>query len=369
MKVSIVSSWDEAFFNDWVELQRRLYSKEKGVLPESREDFRTLLADPSTFPHETWRAVSVSVEGQVCARALVAVSQQRSDVAKVGFIECTESEEVFEKLWQQVELAARELGASKIKGPINLHFFVSYRWKTWGKAKPFYGEPQQKSYYPRFFARVGMLQIKTWDTFRIRFWRSKRQYGEIRAAKKPEHRLRIRGVNMKRFDDEMAIIHQLFIDTFKDMPEYEPIPFESFKKIYAGFRHIISPWFAFIIEHDSRPVAFCVNFMDPHSIIAQYHRLSRWMPNLLAKLWLLLRIKLNFSRLLIMYVGRLPAPDGQEYKGIQSLVAKKMFWPVALSQPQLLICYTAEDSPALKSYAEDQKEMLSSYAVFEKKLH
>jgi hypothetical protein len=109
--------------------------------------------------------------------------------------------------------------------------------------------------------------------------------------------------------------------------------------------------------------------MDPHAIILQYHRLQKRLPSKLAQLWLLIRIKMNFSRLLIMYVGRLPAPDGKEFKGIQSLVAKKMFWPVALSQPQLLICYTAEDSPALKSYTEDQKEMISKYAVFAKNLN
>jgi hypothetical protein len=368
MKLQKTAQWDEAFFSDWVTLQRRLYASDKKVIQETLDDFQVLLKEQKTFPDDRWMALSLSDESGLRARALVAVSNNRPELAKVGFIECDNDEAIFRELWGHVEAAARELGANRIKGPINLHFFVSYRWKTWGKAKPFYGEPQQKAYYLKFFEMVGMKQAKTWDTFRIRFWRSKRQYGEIREAKKPEHRLHIRGVDMSRFDEEMAIIHRLFIDTFKEMPEFEPIPFESFKQIYAGFRHIISPFFAFIIEHEQKPVAFCVNFMDPHSIITQYHRLNRWLPSLMAKLWLLLRIKMNFSRLLIMYVGRMPAPHGQEFKGIQSLVAKKMFWPVALSQPQLLICYTAEDSPALKSYAEDQKEMLSSYAVFEKAL-
>lgn len=368
MRIERRTVWDEAFFQDWVAQHSRLYAGEKRVLPESLEDYRGLLEKPESFPQDKWIALSLYSEKELRARVLVVVSAYRPDVAKVGFIESDDAPLDFRFLWDEVERAAKGLGASRLKGPINLHFFVSYRWKMWSKAKPFYGEPMQKPYYPELFRAVGMDQSKTWDTFRIRFWRSKRQYGEIREAKKPEHRLHIRGVDMTRFEEEMATIHRLFTETFHEMPEFEPIPLETFKQLYAGFRHIISPLFAFIIEHEGKPVAFCVNFMDPHAIILQYHRFQKKLPSKLAQLWLLIRIKLNFSRLLIMYVGRLPAPDGKEFKGIQSLVAKKMFWPVALSQPHLLICYTAEDSPALKSYTEDQKEMISKYAVFAKTL-
>ncbi len=368
MRIEKRQSWDAAFFHDWVQLQHRLYANHAHVLPEDLADLQQLLLEPKDFPLERWVALSLYSESGLRARALVVVSQFRPDTAKVGFIESEEDPLGFRFLWDEVERAARDLGAKKIKGPINLHFFVSYRWKTWGQGKAFYGEPSQLPYYPELFSAVGMKLCKTWDTFRIPFWRSSRQYGEIRAAKRPEHRLRIRGVVMARFDEEMAIIHRLFSETFHQMPEFEPIPLETFKKLYAGFRHIISPLFAFIIEHDGKPVAFCINFMDPQALLMQYHGWKKNLPARLLQMWLWLRLKLNFNRLLIMYVGRLPAPDGQEYKGIQSLVAKKMFWPVALSQPQLLICYTAEDSPALKSYREDQKEMIAKYAVYAKEL-
>lgn len=367
MEIKIISNWDKHFFSQWVKLQNQLYSK--SLVPhEELMHFQDLLEDPKSFPQDQWRAISVYESGEIVARALIVVSSHNPLIAKVGFIECTNNEIVFLKLWEKVESLSKELGANRIKGPINLHFFVSYRWKTWGKARPFYSEPQQHDYYLSFFEKVGMRPIKSWDTFRIRFFKSKKQYGEIRSAKKPEHRLHIRGINMARFDEEMTTIHGLFQETFKNMPEYEPMPLETFKKIYAGFRYIISPLFAFIIEHEERPVAFCVNFMDPLPLLLQRQRWMGKVPKILLNIWVILRIKFNFSRLLIMYVGRLPAPDGQEFKGIQSLVAKKMTIPVAVSLPQLYICYTAEDSPALKSYREDQKEMISSYALYSKEI-
>ncbi|MBY0516404.1 MAG: hypothetical protein K2P81_05820 [Bacteriovoracaceae bacterium] len=368
MRIIKEKTWNSSFFQQWVDLSHELYKNNKFTLKESLEDFSSLLEDKSSFPNEEWIAISLEKKENIAARALVTVSKLNPEIAKVGFIECIEDPMAFKMLWAEVEMAAKELGARKIKGPVNFHFFVSYRWKLWGDSKPFYGEPQQKPYYIEFFKLVGMKQLKTWDTFRIRFFRSKRQYGEIRESKKPQHRLHIRGVDMNNFEKEMEIIHGLFHDTFKEMPEFEPVSVETFKKIYAGFRYIISPLFAFILEFEGKPVAFCVNFMDPQHVLLQSQKLKKILPEILVKLWTLIQIKLNFRRLLIMYVGRLPAPNGDEFKGIQSLVAKKMTIPVAISLPQLWICYTAEDSPALKSYKEDQKEIKAKYALFIKDL-
>lgn len=367
MELKRTTAWSDEFFSEWVLLHEELYAPE-AVLEEKLADLKDLLGDPRDFPHDRWIALSATQGGVVRARALVAVSDLHPDIAKVGFIECVNDEASFKFLWEGVEASARELGATHLKGPINLHFFVSYRWKTDGEKSPFYSEPQQKAYYLRFFEMVGMKPLKTWKTFRIRFFRSKRQYGEIRQAKNPEHRLRIRGIDMQRFDQEMEVIHRLFVESFKEMSEYEPMPLATFKKIYAGFRTIISPRYAFIIEHEGLPVAFCINFMDPLPALLKRQRWLSRIPQRLLDMWTWCALKLNHSRLLIMYVGRLPAPDGKEFKGIQSLVAKKMTLPVALTFPQLYICFTAEDSPALKSYQEDQKEHVSSYALFGKSI-
>ncbi len=366
--IKSIDCWDDGFFKEWIALHQSIYSSDSCVLPESLSDFKKFLAAPELFPDQRWVAITVFDQFRPVARALVTVSQLKPELAKVGFVEAINDESIFKTLWTEVENKSRELGANSLKGPINFHFFHSYRMKIWGKSRPFYGEPQQPSYYQNLFESVGMKRIKTWDTFRIRFFRSRRQYGEIRSAKKPEHLLRIRSIKMSDFDREMAIIHKLFCDTFAQMPEFEPISLEAFKHLYAGFRYIISPLFAFIIEHENEPVAFCVNFMDPQHVLLQHEKLKKFVPEKLLSAWTLLRLKMNFKRLLIMYVGRLPAPDGKEFKGIQSLVAKKMTLPVALSIPELYICYTAEDSPALKSYKEDQKEMLAQYGIWSKRL-
>lgn len=357
--------FDEGFFRDWVTLSLSIYASSTH-LHESLSDFSILLEHPGDFPDQSWEAISVYDDQRILARALLTINKTRPELGKIGFIECVEDKLAFAQLWDALESRARLLGLTELKGPINFHFFNSYRWKVSGLAKPFYGEPQQPAYYIEFLESVGMKRLKSWKTFRIPFFKSKKQYGEIREAKVPQDKLKIRSIDLENFDQEMARIHHLFLESFKEMPEFESISLESFKKLYASFRYIISPWFAFILEDSKGPVAFCVNFMDPHPALLWAQRNSLLFPPKILRVLTWLRIKLSFKRLLIMYVGRLP--QASEYRGIQSLVAKQMTIPVALTMPELLICYTAEDSPALKSYKEDQITILSTYGLWAKKL-
>lgn len=365
MQIETRTKFDEKFFSDWVALSHSIYSPKSSII-ESLSDLAQLLENPQDFSDQRWVAFSVYLEGKLVARALLTVSSRRPKLGKVGFLEFIKNPEAFGFLWQAIEGHARLFNLTELKGPINFHFFHSYRWKLSSMAKPFYGEPQQPDYYIPFFESVGMRKTKSWMTFKIPFFMSKKQYGEIRQAKEPQKKLFIRGIRLDAFDQEMKIIHGLFLESFKEMPEFEGISLESFKKLYGSFRYIISPRFAFIIEAEGKPIAFCINFMDPLPALLWAQRLQNILPASLVRVLAWLRIKLSFKRLLIMYVGRLP--EAQEYRGIQSLVAKKMTIPVALSMPELVICYTAEDSPALKSYHEKQIKVLSTYGLWSKSL-
>jgi hypothetical protein len=365
MHVETRICFDEDFFRDWVKLSRSIYAPSTH-LQESLSDFSLLLEHPTDFPDQSWEAISVYDDQKIVARAMLTINKKRPDLGKVGFIEFVEDKRAFTQLWDVLESRARLLGITELKGPINFHFFNSYRWKTSGVSKTFYGEPRQPDYYIEFLESVGMKKLKNWKTFRIPFFKSKKQYGEIRESKLPQEKLKIRSIDLEDFDQEMARIHHLFLESFKEMPEFESISLDSFKKLYANFRYIISPWFAFILEDSKGPVAFCVNFMDPHPALLWAQRKSRFYSPKVLRVLTWLRIKLSFKRLLIMYVGRLP--QASEYRGIQSLVAKQMTIPVALTMPELLICYTAEDSPALKSYKDDQITILSTYGLWSKKL-
>lgn len=370
MRVLRTSAWDEQFFASWVELSQRLYDS-TDYLAEELSDIRKVLGDPSYFPLDRWIALSAVENDKVCARGLVAVNANNPTVAKVGFLEFVEDPDLFRQFWIELEATARELGVTEIKGPIDLNFFIKYRWKTSGTIRPFFREPQQRAYYIEYFRHVGMLPVRTWETFRMSYWQSIRVYAQIRKAaqkKRPHLKVRVRNIDLDRFETELETLYHLLMKSFGRMSEFEPIPLETFKSVYLGFKVLIKSKFVSFAEYQGHTVGFCVNYFDPLHILLQRQRLLRWLPQTLANAWAYLRLKLNFRRLLIVYIGRVAGPNGEDFKGFQGAFTKKQTPWILLSLPELLSCYVDEDSPTRNGFQPQQIKTVATYALYGKKL-
>lgn len=370
MKISRTNSWRDDFFTDWIKLSNELYDPKKHL----REEFKGLkavLGESKNFPEDKWIALSAYSDSGIRARALVAVNSRNPKIAKVGYLEFFEDFEMFQKFWSEIENASKELGAEEIKGPIDLNFFINYRWKIWGNSPPFYREPQQKPYYIDYVSRVGMKPIKTWESFRLKYFQSWRNYGQIRKAsgvKRPKLKLTVRDIDLNNFESELEMFYHLLTKSFEQMSEFEPIPLETFKSFYMDFKLLINPRFVSFAMYEGKEVGFCINYFDPLKILMQRQRLSKYINSKLVDAWTLLRLKLNYSRLLIVYIGKVPGPNGEDFKGVQGAFAKKQTPWILSTMPHLLSCYNAEDSPSRKGFHPKQYRVIAEYAVFGKKL-
>jgi hypothetical protein len=87
----------------------------------------------------------------------------------IGFFECIEDNALAAKLLN----AARQWfqtksGLTQIIGPMNFDIWRGYRLMTKGFDKPhFFGEPQNKEYYPRFFEQNGFYVNRRWISILI----------------------------------------------------------------------------------------------------------------------------------------------------------------------------------------------------------
>ena len=227
---------------------------------------------------------------------------------------------------------------------------------------------------------MGMQVSKRWYTTQIDGRKTMKNFKKIRSSsgkKNPNYKhLKLKFIFPWRWNKYLEIIYDLFMRSYKEMPEYTPIDFETFKESYNGFKYILNPFFSYLIEYKGEPVAFCINFFDPLKHIYSFQELSknkfvRSIPGLKQILmgYLLLRLKFNFEKLLIMYVGRVPTKDGQEIKGIQALVSKYLgVLAFAVRHKSAFVCYSAENSPSNKSWDKDSKTFYSEYAMYFKEL-
>ena len=82
---------------------------------------------------------------------------------------------------------------------------------------------------------------------------------------------------------------------------------------------------------------------------------------------LMVRFLLNRKRLLITYVGRLEKVDGEEVKGVQSLVSKHLGFYVWLFRiKQVFVCYRAEESAANRSFDKSNEKVIAEYGMYQR---
>lgn len=370
MEIRETTVWDEAFFEEFLHFKESIQKDLPTFFPETLEDYKKYLHPDSLFAKDySWIAFLVLRDDKVVAKAILAWRHNLS-YGNLGFLDWINDKDVASALVQRVEDRARERGLKQIKTPIDLNFFVKYRIKLPGGGEPFYGEPIYPDYYHELFKHVGYEVIGRWDTYRVKKWGTIVSYSKkrklIKERRHPHNSdLKVRYVQIKKWDQEIKTIYDLFHKSYGQMPEFEPITFEQFKLIYDDFKYIIHPWYSYVVELDGRPVGFSINYFDPLKILSSVKGKGL---SLLSKFFLLARLRANFRTLLMAYVGKVPGPNGEDIKGVQIKVSRKLSRN-GFFVGKALVCYQSDDSPSRRPFDSDTLKEYSQYVLYGKALN
>jgi hypothetical protein len=290
----------------------------------------------------------------------------------LGFIDFENNLMAAETLIKEVLNSAQIHGLKNIKTPVDINFFVKYRIRKPGGGELYWGEPVYPDYYHEIFQKTGFDEIGHWDTYRLKKLQGIKDYllkrkklaGKAEGShnKTADKKLRttIRCVNMKKWDEELRIIYDLFLEAYKSMPEWEPITFEQFHVIYDDFKYIINPWYAYIIELRGRPVGFSINFADPLRILAKVK--GKKLSNI-EKALLFAKLRANRSCLLIAHVGKIPGPEGEEIKGVQIQASKRIQFLVSFMS-RILVTFQMVNSPSRRSFETSSQVLHAEYVLY-----
>ncbi len=375
MKVESISSWDKNFFEDFVRFRNKIHSEIPTSFPESITDYSRYFASDSIFADFKWRAFLVKKNDQTIAKCVLCFRTE-SDKANLGFIDWENDIDVALLLIETVINYAKEMGIKKIKTPVDINFFIKYRIRLPSKSKPFFGEPLYPDYYHELFQKTGFSVIEKWDTYRlsktkgfIDFLTRRRNFklkskNQALESATAFQKSRIRCVDTKNWDQDLKIMYELFHEAYKSMPEWEPLSFEQFKMIYDDFKYIINPWYSFIATYDGKPVGFCINFVDPLSILKKVKskKLSR-----LDKVLLFLKLRLNTSCMLISHVGKVPGQNNEEIKGVLISFSKRLQY-LCLPMRKILVTFQVINSPSRRSFNESSLEPYAQYVLYGREL-
>lgn len=363
------SNWDDDIINDVIAFKESMQKDLPTFFPEKLEDYRKLLHPSSEFSKDyQWCGFLIKLNNSTVAKAILSW-RNGSQIGNLGFIDWINDEEVAKLLTKKVEAYAKSIGLSEIKTPVDLNFFVKYRIKcNGGSGAPYYGEPIYPDFYHNLFLATGYGIVGTWDTYlitRFRTFTSLMKKRKKLEARKDKHdsKVNIRLIKVSDWDNELKIIYRMFVESFKEMPEFEDISFEQFKLIYNDFKYIIHPLLSYVVELNGVPVGFSINYPDPLLILSKvkYKNLSK-----LQKIFLLAKLRLNFKTLLMPYMGKVKGPNGEDVKGVFLKISKLLTYGV-LAANKALVCYQSPDSPSRRPIDPDLVEEYAKYVLYGKK--
>jgi GNAT superfamily N-acetyltransferase len=159
------------------------------------------------------------------------------------------------------QLAAQ--GCTLAVGPMDGSTWHSYRFVTERGSEPaFFLEPHNPDEWPSYFRAAGFEALAHYTSALDRGL-------EIRDPKAPEieqklasRGVRIRPLDLQRFETEMRAIHRVSLASFARNFLYSPIGEEEFVAMYAPLREMIDPSIVFIAEHDGSVAGFVFGLPD-----------------------------------------------------------------------------------------------------------
>jgi GNAT superfamily N-acetyltransferase len=223
--------------------------------------------DTPAKPRSTADAqVRVEIEGGQHARCAVwwndPPSYATHRVGRIGEFEADGERAAAIVLVRASEQLAAQ-GCTLAVGPIDGSTWHSYRFVTErGAEPPFFLEPHNPEEWPAYFRAAGFEPLAHYTSALDRGLEIRDPKAHEIEQRLASRGVRIRPLDLQRFEPEMRAIHRVSLASFASNFLYSPIGEEEFVAMYAPLREMIDPAIVFIAEHDGRVAGFVFGLPD-----------------------------------------------------------------------------------------------------------
>lgn len=272
-----------------------------------------------------------------------------------GFFDARENCLSIGPLIERLEERARYYQSSKLIGPINASFLLSYRMKIdQFEATAYFGEPINPPHYPRLLEAAGFnISVR----YQSNFYAAKSQLPQ-RMKQRQEQFAKlgysIRAPKRSEIKELLPQLYQLLTELYQDFPAYQPIDQSSFIALFKQLTLIIDRSLVRLARYKGETVGFCIAFPDYGSRLGSGY-------NTMEKLLTIVRKK-KMKRAVLLYIGVQPAHLGLAMAMIADL--KASLDRRALSLVGALI----HEGKITADYAVSEIIQTNHYALFAKAL-
>jgi len=370
MSATITPVRDKSALEDFLQLPYRLYRDDPNFVFPLLSEMRHFFDRQKNpfFNHavaELW--VARNAQGQVVGRIGAAVDRYNNEhhdekVGFFGFYEADTDPELGRALLETARQWIADQGMEIMRGPGC--FTSNHDWfglQVEGTVnRPVIGMPYNHRYYEQHFEDFGLVGVKDLYAWLISTggeFPEKMQRLIDRILNRPG--LVIRSFDMKRFDQEAALVRELYNQCWNSNWGFIPMDDEDFAYSAKDMKSMVDPDFLLVAELDGTPIGFSLTIPDFNQALQPIKgKLAPfgWLRFLLAKR------KIHVARTLLMGVlpdyRRLGVDMAMVYRTMQTGFSKgietgECSWVLADNRPMNMI---------LEGYGADRYK---TYRVYE----
>jgi GNAT superfamily N-acetyltransferase len=369
-RLSIARVTDRRGRHAFVELPYHLYAGHPHWVPPLRRDEHRRLerAHNPFLEHADLELFVARNRGAVVGRIAAIVDhlhneKHREHLAWFGFLEA-DSAPTARALLETVEEWARTRGATAIRGPANPSLNESAGLLVDAfELDPYLLMPYNPPTYPGFVEQAGYAKVKdlfAWD-FDVAT-ASLERITRLADRVRRRHGIVIRPLNMRRFDDELAIVQDIYRNAWQDNWGFVPPTDNEIRQLAIDLKPVLDPEMVLFAEIHGKPVGCSVAVPDVNQVLKKMQ--GRLLP---FGLFHFLRRKqiVNRGRVLLLGV----VPEMRRIGLLPLMIAEIHRRGVARGYQRAELSWTLEDNEAINAGIQAAGgRHYKTYRLYEKSL-
>jgi hypothetical protein len=325
------------------------------------------------FEHARWKAWLAYRGDKLVGRISAQIDSlhlelHKDDAGFFGMLDAEDNPETFAALMGAAEEWLRSEGIKRVRGPLSLSIndevgllvdgFDTSPYFMMGHSKPYYGTHIEQAGYHKAKDMLAYVVEPNFPAPKV----MKRLLGKSKQS------ITVRPLDNKRFDEELAVLRDIFNDAWSDNWGFVPFTEAEFKDLGHTLKVLIASELIQIAEVDGVPAAFIVALPNVNEVIKDFN--GKLLPFNWAKLLWNLKVKFpKSSRVPLMGVRKsfhnTPLGPGLAFLVIDAV----RHHLVARGVEQVELSWILEDNDGMRNIIEaiggrDYKR----YRVYEKEL-
>jgi hypothetical protein len=368
--VSVALVTSSADTRAFVELPYRLYAGHPHWVPQLRRDeHRRLERAHNPFLEHADMELFLGRRGGVVVGRIAAIvdhlhnEKHQERLAWFGFLEA-DAADTAGALLGAVEGWARARGAHAVRGPANPSLNESAGLLVDAfEHDPYLLMPYNPPAYPSYVEHAGYAKVK--DLFAWDFDMATASLDRItRLADRvrQRHGIVVRPLNMRRFDDELAAVQEIYRRAWQDNWGFVPPTDNEIRQLAIDLKPVLDPELVLFAEVHGKPVGCSVAVPDVNQVLKKMK--GRLLP---FGLWHFLRRKQIVTRGRVLLLGVIP--DMRRIGLLPLMIAELHRRGAARGYQRAELSWTLEDNDVINAGIQAAGgRHYKTYRLYEKSL-